>query len=279
MALTSKTVNEAIRDARSGFPFPQIFDDTADTIRVLASVLQKLAPTGSRLLDIGCGALDKAAVFQQLGYMCFGCDDFQDPWHRNQGNLDPVLAFAKEADIQVYVQKEDHTVPWERESFDVVTLIDVLEHLHESPREILNFAGSCLKSNGLLIVVMPNSVNLRKRLSVALGRSNYTPARGFYESVGPWRGHVREYTFGETCQVVQWSGFDVVLQRTFHGLLKGRLSSPLLRFVFRALCIAVPGFRDSLLVVARKPSDWEPREPEPEAMQKSLTDSWLVVER
>ena len=279
MAQASKTVDEAIQDARSRFPFPEIFDDTADTIRTLATVLRKFAPPGSRLLDIGCGALDKAAVFQRMGYSCFGCDDFQDPWHRHQQNLDPVLAFAREAGIQVHVQKEDNTIHWEMESFDVATLIDVLEHLHQSPREILNFAGTCLKPGGLLVVVMPNSVNLRKRLSVVLGRSNYTPARGFYESVGLWRGHVREYTFRETCQVVEWSGFEIVHQRTFHGLLKGRLSNPLPRLAFRALCTGFPGFRDSLLVVARKPPDWVPREPDPQAMQKSLTDSWLVIER
>ena len=84
-------VNEAIRDARSRFPFPQILDDTADTIRTLATVLRKFAPTRSRLLHIGCGVLDKAGVFQQLGYLCFACDDFQDSWHRHQGNPDPVL--------------------------------------------------------------------------------------------------------------------------------------------------------------------------------------------
>ena len=82
-------------------------------------------------------------------------------------------------------------------------IVNVIEHLHQSPRDILNSAGAYLKPDGLLVVVMPNAVNLRKRISVALGRSNYTPARGFFENEGVWRGHVREYTFQETNQILQ----------------------------------------------------------------------------
>ena len=67
---------------------------------------------------------------------------------------------------------------------------------------------------------MPNAVNLRKRISVALGQSNYTPARGFFENEGVWRGHVREYTFQETNQILQWAGFEIVHKSTFHGLMK-----------------------------------------------------------
>ena len=278
MGEDEKAVERAIRDVRAGYPFPDIFEETADTVKTLANLLQNLGPTGGRLLDIGCGALDKTVVFQRSGYQCFGCDDFQDPWHRREENLEPVLSFAREVGVEVCVQGEDHTIPWDEASFDIVTITNVIEHLNESPRELLNFAGRYLKPEGLLVVCMPNSVNLRKRLAVLRGRSNYTPVRGFYEYVGPWRGHVREFTFGETCQIVEWSGFDIVHKSTFHGLLRRRLSNPLLRLIFKAVCMPFPGYRDSLLVAARKPAGWIPRQPEPDAMDKSLTDAWLGSE-
>ena len=251
-------------------PFPEIIDDTEDTIRYLATALRHLAPSGGRLLDLGCGALDKATVYQKIGYQCYGADDFSDPWHSRRENLDPVLAFANDVGVQVYAQQEAFYIPWEELSFDIVTIVNVIEHLHESPREILNFAGAYLKPGGLLVVVMPNSVNLRKRLSVVLGRSNYTPVRGLYEYDGLWRGHTREYTLWETCQIVQWTGFDVVYKQTFHGMLRSRLHSSVLRLLFRGLSMATPGFRDTILVVGRKPADWVPRQPDPNAMQSVM---------
>ena len=260
-------IYQAFQDVRDGFPYPEIIDETEDTIKRLAALLRDLVPAGGRLLDVGCGALDKATVYQKLGYQCYGCDDFLDPWHSRPENLDPVLSFAKAAGVQVYAQQERFELPWEENWFDAVTIINVIEHLHESPRDILNFAGIYLKPGGLLVVVMPNSVNLRKRLAVVSGRSNYTPVRGLYEFDGLWRGHTREYTLQETCQIVQWTGFEIVYSNTFHGMLRSRLHSPFLRSIFRGLCAAAPRLRDSLLVAARKPERWVPHEPDPDAMQ------------
>lgn len=180
-------VAEAIEHVNALYPFPEIIKETAYTIEILALMLKRFAPDGGRLLDVGCGALDKTLVFQELGYDCCACDDFDDPWYRSRENLNPVLDLAKEVGIEVCVQGQGGSLPWDKESFDVVTIINVIEHLHESPRDILNFAGKYLKTGGILLVAMPNSVNLRKRLSVLLGRSNYTPAKGFYENDGPWR--------------------------------------------------------------------------------------------
>ena len=277
MGTNRKAIDQVIRDVRVDYPFPEIFDETEDTVRTLSGLIQSLVAKGGSLLDIGCGALDKSAVLQKSGYQCFACDDFLDPWHSQEKNLGPVLEYAAQANIQVHRQVADYSIPWEEGSFDVVMLINVIEHLHQSPRDILNFAGTYLKEGGLLVVVMPNSVNLRKRLSVVLGRSNYTPARGFFENEGSWRGHVREYTFQETSQTVEWAGFDVVYRSTFHGMVKQRLHNPILRLLFVAICVPFPAFRDGLLIAARKPAGWAPRQPDPEAMDKSLTDSWLTI--
>jgi 2-polyprenyl-3-methyl-5-hydroxy-6-metoxy-1,4-benzoquinol methylase len=268
------SVIKIIKELKEEYPYPEILDDSEDAIHFLASALKELAPDGGRLLDIGCGALDKTVFFQRMGYSCFACDDFQDPWHSASGNLDPVVAYAKQAGIEVHAQDQHYTVPWEQESFDVVTMLNVIEHLTVSPRNILNFAGTYLKPGGLLLVEMPNSVNLRKRLSVLRGKSNYTPVAGFFENEGPWRGHIREFTLEETQQIVDWAGFKTEYKKTAHTMVRQRLTNRLLLWVFKGLCMGFPGFRDSFLVGARKPEGWIPREPDPEAMQKSLTSAW-----
>ena len=145
MSKSNLTVEEAILEVQQGYPFPEIIAGTEETIKALGSVIQSQRPEGGRLLDIGCGALDKATVFQMLGYECAACDDFQDPWHREKQNLGPVLEFAARCGVEVHTLDESHSTPWEEGSFDIVTIVNVIEHLHESPRGILNLAGSYLK--------------------------------------------------------------------------------------------------------------------------------------
>ena len=122
---------------------------------------------------------------------------------------------------------------------------------------------------------MPNSVNLRKRISVLLGNSNYTPIKGLYEFDGLWRGHTREYTLNETSQIVSWTGFEVISKATFHGLLVNRIDNSILRLLFKSICLIAPGFRDSILIAARKPEGWKPRQPEPEAFQSISGHEWF----
>ena len=104
-----------------------------------------------------------------------------------------------------------------------------------------------------------------------LGRTNHTPVAGFYELVGPWRGHVREFTFQETCQILQWTGFEILHNAKFDGMINRRLQNPFSRLLFKALCIAVPTYRDSLLVVARKPADWQPASRTPTTCRPAST--------
>lgn len=147
----SNLIEQAISDVRDTFPFPQLFEETEEKVRTIANLLQEL-DSGGRLLDIGCGALDKTTVLQRLGYECFACDDFQDPWHRHPENQGPLLTFTRENGVQISVLGDSgYSLPWEEGSFDFVTLLDVIEHVHESPREILNFAGKYLRTEGLLI--------------------------------------------------------------------------------------------------------------------------------
>lgn len=110
---------------------------------------------------------------------------------------------------------------------------------------------------------MPNSVNLRKRISVLLGRTNYSPIEQLYFSTDTYRGHVREYTLSETEYIIKQSGFEVVNSSTFEHLAQSKLKFPL-RELYLGLGSIVNGFRSGLLVIARKPKDWVPVEKDPE---------------
>ena len=49
---------------------------------------------------------------------------------------------------------------------------DVLEHLHHSPRDLLNDLCELIKPNALLFITVPNAVNIRKRIDVLRGKTN-----------------------------------------------------------------------------------------------------------
>lgn len=272
---TPDQVRRAVERVEAAFPFPGYIGEgmRRGMMHVVPEVARHLRVEGApRLLDVGCGPMDKTAVFQALGFECSAVDELGDPWHRRGDHLQRIEAFARAQGIRFHLQDGSHALPFAPESFDVVTVFDVIEHLHESPRALLNAAGEQLKTGGVLAVVMPNAVNLRKRLSVLRGRTNYPGVDQFFLSPGGWRGHVREYTLGEIARLCELAGLRVESATGFEGNAWDQLRGVRLR-AYLALARRVPTLCSALLVVARKPPGWAPRPADPEAFRRSLAGS------
>jgi len=171
-------------------------------------------------------------------------------------NVDVIREFASSNGINFHQQAPgDYSIPFQENAFDVVTALSIVEHLHSSPVDLLNTVGRHLKIGGLVVIVMPNSVNFRKRLAVIFGRSNYSPVDELYYSVGEYRGHVREYTLSETKRIVELSGFDIVHASWFEHFAYDKLSGISLS-IYLFLGKIVHSFRSGILVVAKKPENW-----------------------
>jgi SAM-dependent methyltransferase len=255
--VTKDEILRAVAEVMREFPFPHYTCGVRETmLHVIPRLWPSLTSRG-RLLDIGCGPMDRTAVFRELGLDCYAIDDLADEWHCWGDNQEKVVQFAEHQGIRLHVGKAGESLPFEEGSFDIVTVFDVIEHLHESPRGILNVAGRYLKQEGTLCVTMPNSVNLRKRLSVLVGKTSYPPADQFYLSPGGWRGHVREYTLDEAVYVLRETGFEILSATTFEPLATQRLG-PITRHLFLAVCHAFPTLRSGLCVIGRKPKGWQP---------------------
>jgi SAM-dependent methyltransferase len=243
------SIEEALGRVSATFPFPSYIELPDAYVEIAAAVTRFVAP-GSRILDVGAGACDKTAMLSVLGYRCTAVDDFQDPWHLADDNREKIETFAAAHGVEVSVG----ALP--EGSFDAVMLINLLEHLHESPRELLVDLVSRLTAGGVLVVAVPNAVNIRKRVAVLRGHTNLPPFESFFWWPGPWRGHVREYTRGDLSLLVHYLGLTVLDLRSYHHMLTkvpARLRGP-----YRAITRAFPGWRDSWLLVARKPASWTP---------------------
>jgi SAM-dependent methyltransferase len=249
-------LNNVLIELKGKFPFPKYIDSSKKyEMNAILSNLIKIIPDfeGKRLLDIGSGPMDKTAVFQLFGFDCSAVDDLNDPWHKESNNTTEIKQFAKRLGIDFYHQREgDYKIPFKTKSFDVVCALAVIEHLHESPRNFLNKMGEFLKPDGILIITMPNSVNLRKRLSVLFGKTNHVPIGQFFNSTGVWRGHVREYTLSETVYICEEVGYDVILSKNFEQLAQKKLYIAL-RLIYKIVTSIIPNSRSHLLVMCKKP--------------------------
>ena len=132
---------------------------------------------------------------------------------------------------------------------------DVLEHLHESPRVVLNKLLTGLSVGGFLFVTVPNLANIRKRLSLLRGRTNLAAYDLYYWYEGPWRGPVREYVRGDMESLCENLGLEKVQLGTVHHMLQnlpGYAHKP-----YKGVTRLFPDWRDTWVLVARKPAGWK----------------------
>lgn len=247
---------EAKKYVEKIFPFPDYMNKSIDPYSSIANTIQKYLKTGDTILDFGSGSCDKTAVIQTMGYTCSAYDDLSDNWHQLGNNQEKIIQFAGECGIDFRLASQNR-LPFEKHFFNMVMLHDVLEHLHNSPRELLNDLIELIKPNGYLFITVPNAVNIRKRISVLLGKTNLPPFDNYYWYPDPWRGHVREYVKDDLLKLAIFLDIEIVELRSCHHMLQKIPRK--IRPVYLFLSSLFPGWRDSWLLLARIPNQWTPK--------------------
>jgi 2-polyprenyl-3-methyl-5-hydroxy-6-metoxy-1,4-benzoquinol methylase len=103
---------------------------------------------GQKLLDVGCGWAQALSFFQKQGALCYGFDPAPEAVeHALRRGLKVKRAGMETLDV----------FPGER--FDVVTLLNVLEHLADPVAVMREIHTSILKPSGVLVVEVPNEFN------------------------------------------------------------------------------------------------------------------------
>lgn len=156
-------------------------------------LLRHIARRG-RFLEIGCGPGFFLAAMRDLGWEVQG--------------LEPS-AFAVKHATEVLglpvIRGSASDAAFTTDSFDVIFLGDVLEHLPH-PRRSLDLLGGWLKPGGILVVAVPSTLNL---LSARLGLAFYG-ARGRFKTLGIPPYHLFEYVPGSLRATLEASGLEVL---------------------------------------------------------------------
>jgi len=253
------TLTEAYQQVQKTNPFPGQMDKKLGKYSEIVGEVRGAAAAGSNILSIGAGVCEVEAILSVLGYNVTAVDDLSDIWHLLGRNKERIINFAESHDVKLIVK------PFEeaglQQQYDVVMLIDVLEHILFSPRELLNKVLECLKPGGALIVETPNSARLYYRLRQLLGKPNYIDLEGFYWSVGPYRYHLKEYTAEELRTMMRLQGLTDIRVRSYNVATKlidpeDELHGVALK-LYDLVSGVCPGFRDTLMATGVKPGDWK----------------------
>ena len=264
-------LNNSWVEINKNFPFKNYINkDRKSGYFDMVKKVSKWIKPGGKILDFGCGPCDKTAMFSLSGYNVTAYDTFEDAWHKQDKNNEKIFNFAKKSKIKLITGNfKNLKRKIKNEKFDVIMAHDVFEHFHSSPRIVLNHLLSNLKTEGYLIISVPNAANLRKRISIFFGRTNYNRYDYFYWYPGFWNGHVREYVKNDLEQLNFFLKLDKKEISSYH--LQLDVLPSILRKPFVLISNVMPSIRDTWMLVSAKPKSWKPQFiPSKKQIKKSL---------
>jgi SAM-dependent methyltransferase len=200
---------------------------------------------GVGLFSVGCAA----AGFKRVVLI----DDFRDEINRIAG--DSILDLHRKRGIEVLSRDVVAQGLGAEGPFDAVTSFDSMEHWHHSPKRLFRQIMDALRPGGLFVLGVPNCVNLRKRLTVPLGRGKWSRMADWYEPE-VFRGHVREPDVDDLRYIGRDLGLENsrILGRNWLGLLS---SNPLMRIATIAADRPLrlfPSLCSDIYLVGKKPA-------------------------
>jgi len=145
------------------------------------------------VLDIGCGEGYVSSKLRKRECQVAGCD-----WRVND-----TMRTHYDAVFATDLNKPDFSVTG-AQRFDVIMLLDVIEHL-QNPENFLDILHTwCVAMNPRLVITTPNIAFFIQRIMLLLGQFNYGK-RGILDKT-----HTRLFTFGSLRRILKNAGFNIV---------------------------------------------------------------------
>jgi SAM-dependent methyltransferase len=220
-------------------------------------VLTRELPPPADLADLGAAPGAQSISLARAGYRVTAVDlgEASEAWGGEQsGTMESALA---RAGVELVVwDLEQVPYPFPAESFDIVLLTEVLEHLREYPLQALSEVSRILRPGGLLLLTTPNAASLQNRLRLALGGSVHTRLHDWMFGL-PHARHAREYTVVELQELVRQAGLYLLFVEGRHfQIASGRVDrfSIIAKQAIDRLARLRPSLGSGLAVLARRPA-------------------------
>src|SRR5437667_7498646 len=196
-----KTIEKLLTEFKEKYPREVRQQAFAGQERDIEHVKLLFTQNGS-LLDLGGGTNTANLVLARLGMSVVVVDIFEQysGSHFVLGGMAQVRTLFDQEHVTLVdadILSFDYRSHFANSMFDVIASFNCFEHLHHSPKPMLDDCLTLLKPGGKVVFSAPNSVNIYKRIKVLLGRTNHPRFDKFYCQGNPWYGHVREFSCGD----------------------------------------------------------------------------------
>lgn len=154
-------------------------------------------PEGESILDIGCGGDLTIMPLWEKYKTVYGIDISKTIIERTQKE------FGDKPGIHLAVGDINEYINLPGESFDTIIAVAVMEHIFD-PYHLMKECHRMLKTEGLLIVAVPNIAWLGNRVRLLLGILPVTSTGEGWDG-----GHLHYFTRGSLKKLFQQEGFNV----------------------------------------------------------------------
>ena len=186
-------------------------------IRTVRDILQyRPASRGPiRVLELGAFFGVNCIALSALGYQVTAADvpEFMDI----PAQLERYARYGIEIKR---VRLEDYLLPFNDDSFDVVIMCEVLEHLNFNPLPLLKEINRIGSSGSIFYLSLPNAAQVRNRIAALRGKAIGINVKEFFNQLDPKsseivNGHWREYTASEVRELLLPLGYRIEKQYYF----------------------------------------------------------------
>jgi|TARA_B100001057_G_scaffold481685_1_gene555999 2-polyprenyl-3-methyl-5-hydroxy-6-metoxy-1,4-benzoquinol methylase len=212
-------------------------------------MINNIIKSGDKILDIGTGSGIVPICFNKIGYDVTTID-YDESGGNSLKNID--IFKIKNQNVNL----NHGRLPFENETFNIINLGDVIEHLPNSPKKILKECNRVLKKNGYFLVSTPNSTRLINRLKLLIGHSVWPDIKSFYDD--EYNGtHHHEYTYDELIFVLNDNGFKKDNIHFFEENLNidNRLNSftgKIIKKFLKVILFIVPRLKSNMILRVKK---------------------------
>ncbi len=248
------------------------------------AMLRRLLPRGRRLrvLELGGAPYYFSALMARSFDVDLTAANVQaGAWPGAPGGLQrgEVVLGLPEGEGRLAIQVEVFNIekdpfPFPDDHFDVVLCMEVLEHLCYSPSQMLAESHRVLAPDGLFFLTVPNFLNIKRLVNMALGRPTEYPYSGY----GVYGRHAREFAPGEVRRLFEACHYRVVDLATANvwPTFKGRRPRQMAKGIGNALLNALTALPLPFLAAKREYILCAAR---PEGSPLCAYPDWLYVHR